>query len=347
MTLFSQRTPARYLLLFADGPTVLFDFFGCEHLAAGIETIDQIRPALGLCHVSSGGRVAESARELAAQIDALYRDHVGAAADFAIDRFPLALSDALRELGYRLGDCDEVFSAARKRKLALELPFIREAMRRVESAVTKLAESIAPGRRECEVWAEFHRDFIASEGQYVSTRLVQSGERTFPYFQECSDRELRAGDLFCIDTDAIGYRGYAVDFSRTFIVGDAAPTAAQSDLYHKAREQLEHNVALIRPGASYAEIAAAAWPVPAAHQASRYYCIGHGLGMSGEFPNIPHAIAGQEYPLDGELEAGMILCIESYIGSERSGEGVKLEEQLLVTDSGVEVLSQFPFDDRF
>jgi Xaa-Pro aminopeptidase len=66
--------------------------------------------------------------------------------------------------------------------------------------------------------------------------------------------------------------------------------------------------------------------------------------MSGEFPNIPHRTPGVPYPLEGALEAGMIICIESYIGSARSGQGVKLEDQFLILENGAERLSRYPFD---
>ena len=175
---------------------------------------------------------------------------------------------------------------------------------------------------------------------------MQSGPRTFPYFQECGDRAVADGDLVAFDTDALGYLGYAVDLSRTFLCGGGAATAVQRTLYGRARDQLEWNAALIGPGVAYAEIAEHAWPVPDEHQQSRYYAVGHGLGLSGEHPNIPHNVPGQTYPLEGCVEPGMILCIESYIGSQAAGQGVKLEEQLLVTDTGAERLSTFPFDAR-
>ena len=69
--------------------------------------------------------------------------------------------------------------------------------------------------------------------------------------------------------------------------------------------------------------------------------------MSGEFPNIAHLEEDIPYPLEGELEAGMVMCVESYIGCSQSGQGVKLEDQLLITDSGVERMSaDAPFDER-
>ena len=346
MTIFSTRTPARYLLLLADGPAILYEYFGCEHLAAGLATIDEVRPARGLCFVSSGGDPVAQGQGLADDVAAVLADLGVARGRLAIDRFPFAAVDALRGKGFHLTDADPIVSEARKIKLPGEIEMLREALRRVAAAAAEMEAGIEPGRSECELWADFQRRFVATEGQYVSTRLLQSGERTYPYFQEAGSRRLRAGELVCFDTDTIGFGGYCTDFSRTYLCGDAA-TPAQRDLYRKAKEQLEHNVALIVPGAAYEAIAAAAWPVPAEHRDSRYYCIGHGLGMSGEFPNIPHRLDGEPYPLDGALEPGMVICIESYVGSQATGEGVKLEEQLLVTETSTERMSaSVPFDAR-
>ncbi len=346
MTVWTARTPARYLLVFAEGPCVLYDFFGCEHLAQGLPTLDEIRPALGLCHVSSLADPVAAGKVFAAEIDAQMREHLGEQRQLAVDRFPFQTIDALRARGLQLVDADPVFARARAIKLAIELPYIREAVDRVERAAQEMQVAIEPGRSEVAIWADFQRRFLALEGQYTTTRLMQSGPRTFPYFQECGDRVLAAGDLLCFDTDALGYLGYAVDFSRTFLCGAVAPTAMQRHLYGRARDQLEHNIALIRPGVAYEEIADRAWLVPQEHQQSRYYAVGHGLGMSGEFPNIPHKRPGQTYPLPGEVEPGMVICIESYIGSAQAAQGVKLEEQLLVTETGYERLSRMPFDER-
>ena len=157
---------------------------------------------------------------------------------------------------------------------------------------------------------------------------------------------MQKGDLVCLDTDAIGYEGYAVDFSRSFLCGDNKSSDEQRRLYGLAREQLEANAEAMRPGVAYEELADKAWPVPEEHQDSRYYCVGHGLGMSGEFPNIPHRRPGKPYPIVGHIEPGMVICLESYIGSKKSGQGVKLENQYLVRETGIERLSHYHFDDR-
>ncbi len=347
MSIFSTRTPARYLLVLAEGPAILYEYFGSEHLAENLATIDVVRPACGLCYVSSGGDPQGQAKAMAGEIAAAVKD-AGLPIDrLAIDRFPYASVDALRAEGFSISDADPILSAARRIKLPGEVLLIREALNRVAAAAGEMEARIEPGRSETEIWAEFCGPFIASGGEYVSTRLFQSGPRTYPYFQEAGSRKTEVGDLICFDTDTVGFAGYCTDFSRTYLCGDVAASPTQKDLYLKAKDQLDHNVELIRPGASFREIAAAAWPMPPEHQSSRYYCIGHGLGMSGEYPNIPHIKAGEPYPLDGMLEPNMIMCIESYVGSETSGQGVKLEDQLLVTETGVERMSSMvPFDER-
>lgn len=346
MSVWSMRTPARYLLMFADGPSILYDFRGCAHLAAGLPTIDDIRQAEGLDHVSSGGEPAAAAARFAAAIAAAMAEHAPGERRLGIDRLPFHTVDALRARGLSLSDADAVFAAARRIKLAVELPYIREAVARVEQAAGELEAAIRPGLAEVEIWAEFHRRFIAGGGHYVSTRLLQSGSATFPYFREAGERRVEPGDLICFDTDVTGYAGYAVDFSRTFRVGGGRPGGEQRMLYGRAREQLAWNADLIRPGVAFADIAARAWPVPEEHRQSRYYCVGHGLGLSGEHPNIPHIEPGKPYPLAGCVEPGMVICVESYVGSASSGQGVKLEDQLLVTEAGTETLSRYRFDDQ-
>lgn len=347
MTIFSTRTPARYLLIFAEGPAILYEYFGCEHLASGLPTLDDVRPARGLCFVSSGGDPTGQAIAMAEEISNAVREAGLSIDQLAIDRFPLASIDALRAKGFRLTDADAILNAARQIKLLGEIELLREAMSRVVEAEQQMKAVIEPGRSEVEIWADFIGPFIASEGKYVATRLFQSGPRSFPYFQEAGPRKIEAGDLICFDTDTIGFAGYCTDFSRTYLCGEKPASREQKDLHAKAREQLDHNAALIKAGGSYRDIAEAAWPVPEEHQASRYYCVGHGLGMSGEFPNIPHSKPGEAYPISGEIKPGMVICIESYIGSVASGQGVKLEDQLLVTESGTERMSgMVPFDER-
>ena len=346
MMIFGMRSPSRYLVLFAEGPVILYDFRGSEHLAAGLPTISEIRTAEGLHLLSSGGQPDAACQRFASAIRADLAAIDPQIDRIAIDIFPWRAVDALRAEGLTITDADAVLLPVRTVKHPLELPYLREAMRRVDAGVRALEDGAEPGLTESEAWAKFHFELMAKEGQYASTRLFQSGPNTYPYFQECGGRLLEKGDLLCLDTDAVGFEGYCVDYSRTFLAGDGKATDDQRLLYGRAREQLEHNAALLRPHMEYRELAEKAWRVPEEHQKSRYYCIGHGLGMAGEWPNIPHWEDGGAYPLDGRLEPGMVICLESYIGWDRSAEGVKLEDQFLVHEDRIERMSSYAFDER-
>jgi Xaa-Pro dipeptidase len=349
MTVFGMMGPSRFMLLFADGPTILFEFAGSEHLANGIATVDEVRPAPGIT-ANSGPGFRDSVRSFAAEVAAECRRHAGdrtsTGLQLAVERVDFLLTDALREQGLEMLDATEVLLQARRIKQSEEVEVMREAVHRVEHAVACVEQALRAGATEVEVWAAFHQDLIARGGEYVSTRLLQSGANTFPYFQEAGERVLSDGDLLCIDTDAIGYGGYAVDLSRTFLCGSLEPTPVQRQLYRRAYEQLQYNAALLAPGRSFEEFAVKAWNIPLEHRPYGYYCLLHGLGMCGEHPYVPLHRQGHPYPMTGEFEPGMVLCIESYIGEPGAAQGVKLEDQFLITAEGVERLTSYPFDRR-
>ncbi len=118
----------------------------------------------------------------------------------------------------------------------------------------------------------------------------------------------------------------------------------QRRLYKVAYEQIQHNIGILKPGLSFREYSEKAWNIPDQYFANRYYLSAHGVGMTGEYPYLYHRAdyAGAGY--DGVLLPGMTICVESYIGEDGGDEGVKLEEQVLITQDGVEVLSMFPFE---
>ena len=95
---------------------------------------------------------------------------------------------------------------------------------------------------------------------------------------------------------------------------------------------------------TFRELSERAWPIPDAYVANRYFVLAHGVGMTGEYPYILHR-QDLASGYDGVIEPNMTLCVESYVGAAGGPEGVKLEEQVLVTASGIEPLSRFPFDE--
>jgi Xaa-Pro aminopeptidase len=343
MQVFHARNPARYLYVATEGPVVLFEFPGCHHLAAGLETIDEIRPAITVSFAAAGPEVENQARAWAAEIADLARRHGGGSRRLAIERVNYAAGAALAAEGFELSDAQDPVERARAIKLPEELACIRASLAAVERGVAGMLEALRPGISENELWARLHRSVIEQDGDYVETRLLNSGPRTNPWFNEAGRRQLENGDLVALDTDVVGRFGYYADFSRTFFCGRRRPTGAQRTLYRLAHEQVQTNLALIRPGMAFRELSERAWPIPEAYVANRYFVLAHGVGMTGEYPYILHR---QDFAqgYDGMIEPGMTLCVESYIGAEGGADGVKLEEQVLVTEQGTELLSRFPFD---
>lgn len=157
---------------------------------------------------------------------------------------------------------------------------------------------------------------------------------------------IEQGDLVGFDTDLIGPDGYLADVSRTFLCGSGPASSEQRRLYGLAYEQVQHNLELLRPGLSFREYAERSWVLPDEFVANRYVCLVHGAGMCDEYPLVPLPQDFDANGYDGVFEENMVLCVESYIGAEHGSEGVKLEEQILLTASGPERMSTFPFDDR-
>ena len=345
MQIFTARNqPSRYVFVPLDGPVVLFEFTGCEHLADQLETIDEVRVATTASFVAAGDAIAEREREWARDISGLVRQHCGDGATVGVERINAGASAALAAEGFRIVDAQQPVERARAIKSDEELKCVRSSIRATERGVAQVRSAIQPGLTEQQLWSVLHSAVIAQGGDYVETRLLNSGPRTNPWFQEASHRVIRPNELIALDTDVVGCFGYYTDFSRTFHAGPDDPTAAQRRLYAVAYEQVQHNMAIICPGVSFKEYAERAWDIPAEYEAHRYYLSAHGSGMTGEYPYLYHRRDYDAAGYDGVFEPNMTICVESFIGAD-DGEGVKLEEHCLVTETGLEVLSQFPFED--
>jgi len=344
MQVFSQRNaPARYLLLTMER-AILYEFTGCMHLADGFETVDEVRPAMTASFVAAGADIARREREWAREMADTIRGLIGADATVGLERMNAGAAIALAETGLRLVDAQQPVELARAIKSSEEIRCIEASLRATEIAVGKLRDAITPGQTENELWSVLHQSVIAQNGDYCETRLLNSGGRSNPWFQESSSKPIEENELILLDTDVVGCHGYYADFSRTFHAGPARPTRQQRELYRTAYEQVHHNMELIRPGVSFREYSERAWNIPDRYFANRYYLSAHGVGLTGEFPYLYHRHDYAEAGYDGVIEPGMTICVESYIGEENGSEGVKLEQQLLVTEAGNELLSRFPFE---
>ena len=345
MQVFSMRNaPSRYLLLTAE-KSILFEFTGCLHLADGFETVDEVRPARTASFVAAGPAIAEREKVWAAEMADLITSLVGKNVSVGMERMNAGAAIALQNLGFRIVDAQEPVEMARAIKSDEEMKCVRASLRATEIGVGKLRDAIQPGMTENELWSVLHQSIIAQNGDYCETRLLNSGERTNPWFQETSNNTIGKNELIALDTDVVGCHGYYSDFSRTFHSGPDAPSQQQRTLYKVAMEQVHHNMDIIKAGMSFRDYAVQAWDIPEKYYANRYYLSAHGCGMTGEYPYLYHSGDFPDAGYDGVIEAGMTICVESYIGEENGSEGVKLEQQLLVTETGTELLSQFPFEE--
>ena len=344
MQVFSARNPARYAFIPLSGPVILYEFTGCEHLAADLDTIDEVRPAITVSYVAAGDDITGRENHWASETAAVITQHCGAGATVGIERVNAGAAVALAAQGFVVVDAQQPVERARAIKSEEELKCVRSSLRATERAVDQLRDAIVPGLTEQQLWSVLHQAVIAQGGDYVETRLLSSGERTNPWFQEAGPRVIKPNELVALDTDVVGCFGYYSDFSRTFHAGPGRPTAHQRELYATAYEQVQHNISIIKPGVSFKEYSQRAWDIPARFEANRYYLSAHGVGMTGEYPYLYHHRDYDAAGYDGVFEPNMTICVESYIGEQAGREGVKLEEHCLVTDDGLEVLSQFPFE---
>ena len=341
MQVYSLHNPCRYVFVKSDGPTVLFDFKGCEHLSADAAAVSEVRAATSWYHFVAGNRGPELVERWATEVAALAG---GRGAHIAVDRLDPPGLEALVRNGVSVGDGQEVASQARVVKTPAEISVMRDAVDLTDAAVAAMREALQPGRTEQEIWAVLHGAAIAGGAEWFETRLLTSGPRTNPWYQEASDRAVESGDLVALDTDLIATGGYSVDISRTWAVGHSA-TDEQRRMHAAAYQQITENIALLQPGASFAEISAKATLPPAELHSRTNACIAHGVGLSNEYPLIVNADHFAEAGYDGEIEVGMILCVESLVAPETAREAVKLEEQVLITHAGPEVIAHTPFDD--
>ncbi|MCB0224246.1 MAG: aminopeptidase P family protein, partial [Anaerolineae bacterium] len=182
---------------------------------------------------------------------------------------------------------------------------------------------------------------------WIETRLLASGPHTNPWFHECSSRVIEAGDIVAFDTDLIGPYGICADISRTWLCGDQPPTAEQRGLYQLAYDQIQANQALLKPGVSFRELTEQAQSLPPDYLPNHYSVLYHGVGLADEYPSIYYPDAWAAYGYDGLIEENMVICVESYVGRVGGHEGVKLEEQVLITAAGPVPLSTYPFEADF
>ena len=211
MQLWVAHNPTRHCFVATDGPVVLFDYFSCEHLSDHSGVVDEVRPAVSWMYLYSGELTEMKVERWAQGIADVVGEHGDGVRRIAVDHLDHEGVDALARLGISVGNGEAVMENARLIKSPDEILCMRRSIVACEAAMGEMEGALRPGISENELWAELHRGNIARGGEWIETRLLASGPRTNPWFQECSSRVVEAGDLVAFDTDIIGPYGFCAD----------------------------------------------------------------------------------------------------------------------------------------
>ena len=343
MQVWSLHNSCRYCLVPVEGKAVMFDFINCEHMSEDLPTVAEARPAkLWLFHAAGRNRekvIDAWADELAEAIRERCPN-----ARIGFDRLDGELQHALERRQVSVSYGQDLVEYARRIKTPDELIVQRRNAQICQKALHLMRDATRPGITENELWAILVGLNSALDGDYTESRMVVSGPRTNPWYTEASDKQVGAGELLGIDTDMVGPYSYSTDISRTWLCKPGKPTAEQKELYRLAYDQVHDNMALLKAGLGFSELVEKSWRIPDRFADLECGCIVHGIGLCNEYPMLaPRDAYDDGY--DGFFEVDMTVCIESYIGERGGHEGVKLEQMVRITETGSELIADFPFEE--
>ena len=349
MQLWNAHNPFRACMVCADGHMVVWEYKNAPFLVSFNPLIRELRHGASFFYSVTGDKGPESARDFAGQVGEVMRAHAGTNRRLAVDKIMLHGLRALEAAGFEIHEGEEVTERARAIKGPDDLLAMRCAHHSCEAAMTEMEdfarrEIPRGGVSEDAVWAELHRGNIRRGGEWIETRLLASGPRTNPWFQECGPRLIGNNEIVAFDTDLIGCYGMCIDISRTWWIGDGRPTNAMISAMHQAMEHIEINRAMLKPGVSIHELVHGGHQLPEDCWAQKYSCKMHGVGLCDEWPYVPYPDGWVPGAFEHRLEAGMVLCVEALISPEGGDFSIKLEDQVLITETGFETLTRYPFD---
>ena len=341
MSIYNMHNLTRYCFIPVNGPVILYEYFNCEHLAKHLTLIDEIRPGITWDYFSVGDQVEDQLNKWTGEVENLMNLHCGKNKRLAIDVSNGPGILALNKIGLEILDGKEILEQARKIKSKEEIQCIKASMEVCEKGVRLMRKELKAGMTEDELWALLHKTNIENGGEWIEGRILSSGPRTNPWMQEASNRIIQQNEIVSFDTDMVGPYGYCADISRAFVEGNKF-NSEQKKIYQMAINHIHHNAELIKPGLSFKEFVTKSWVLPEAYYGNRYPCIVHGIGLCDEWPMV-------KYPTEvtdekGQFEKDMTITVESYIGEVGGKEGVKLEQQYLIKENGLELLSHHPLE---
>jgi Xaa-Pro aminopeptidase len=261
-----------------------------------------------------------------------------------VDVIELPILFALQQQGIEVVDGQQVFMEARRIKTYDEIRLLTQAASMVDAAYEELYRFLRPGVRENEAVGLVAKTLYDLGSEYVEGVNSISGERCSPHPHVFSDRLIRPGDPAFFDI-LHSFNGYRTCYYRTFAVGSAS--SAQRDAYTRAREYMDRAIALVKPGATTADIVSV-WPTAqefgfADEEAAFALQYGHGVGLSIWEKPIFSRLVSLEHP--EELKEGMVFALETYWPSADGWGAARIEEEVVVTADGCEVITKFPAEE--
>ncbi|MDG4820005.1 M24 family metallopeptidase [Micromonospora carbonacea] len=261
-----------------------------------------------------------------------------------VDVLEMPILQALRAKGIEVVDGQQVFLEARRIKTPDEITLLTTAASMVDAAYDDLYGFLRPGVRENETVGLVAKRLYDLGSEHVEGVNAISGERCSPHPHVFSDRLLRPGDPAFFDI-LHSFMGYRTCYYRTFAVGSAS--RAQVDAYKRCREYMDRAIELVRPGATTADIVSV-WPTAqefgfADEEAAFALQYGHGVGLSIWEKPIFSRLVSLEHP--EVLQEGMVFALETYWPSADGVGAARIEEELVVTADGAEVITKFPAEE--
>jgi Xaa-Pro dipeptidase len=253
---------------------------------------------------------------------------------------------ALEAEGIIVRDGQQTMLNAREVKSIDEIMLLNTACAMVDGAYQLIAERLKPGVRESDLVAEVTEALFKLGSEHVDNINAVSGERCSPHPHVFSDRIIRPGDQAFFDIIQT-FVGYKTCYYRTFAVGRA--TDAQRDAYKWAREWIDASIALMRPGAGTDEIAKV-WPKAQdfgfeSEMEAFGLQFGHGVGLFLHERPIISRLNSLDHPV--EIKEGMVIALETYCPAKDGYSAARIEEEIVVTANGPQVITRFPSDELF
>jgi len=341
MSIYNMHNLTRYCFIPVNGPVILYEYFNCEELASHLNLINEIRPAITWDYFTNGNQAGTQLKKWINEVKDLSSSYFKSK-KLAIDVINGPAITALNKSGIEVVDAKLIVEQARVIKSPEELKCMKAALDVAEIGINKMREELKAGMTEDELWSILHKTNIEHGGEWIEGKILSSGQRTNPWMQESSNKIIQSGEMVSFDTDMVGPYGYCADISRAFVEGHKF-NGEQKKLYQMAVEHINHNSRLIKPGIPFKEFTEKSWKLPNEYYGNRYSCMVHGIGLCDEWPMIRYPTDGGQR--EGSFEKNMTITVESYIGKVGGKEGVKLEQQYLVGENGLELMSHHALED--